>query len=242
MKEIVKQAYRLFKNYSVQSPLDICTDCCMDKEDEELLASLKVKDIPKSLLMEYNDGGSAQKTPIEELKHFLPRYVELVSDFNFPSHSTEIAFRRLEPFERDEWTDEELLFLEKFALGFFNKCLSIYPLPENEVISGILIMFWRGQFQLTELLNSWSADQTLSSTLHFKDLCLEGFKQKNPSKMTNGFGEEEISKFLRNWVDEKAIRMAFRKNIEKLIMDDTALNDVQSYEIDILYEMLNTKQ
>lgn len=61
MEEIIKEAYSLFENYKAQRPLDICTDCCMDKKDEGVLANLPVKEIPKSLLMEYNDGGATEK-------------------------------------------------------------------------------------------------------------------------------------------------------------------------------------
>ncbi|MEM6262875.1 MAG: hypothetical protein AAGI38_10235 [Bacteroidota bacterium] len=145
MEEIIKEAYSLFENYQAQSPLDICTDCCMDKKDEGVLASLPVKEIPKSLLMEYNDGAATAKTPINELKHFLPRYIELIVNFDFPSHSTEISLKRLKPFDREEWTSDEIEFLEKFAFTFFKKCISIHPLPKSEVIDSILIMFWRGQ-------------------------------------------------------------------------------------------------
>jgi len=239
MKEIVNEAYNLFENYKAKSPLDICTDCCMDKKDEGLLASLPVKDIPKSLLIEYNDGAATEKTPINELKHFLPRYIELIGNFDFPTHSTEIALKRLEPFDSEEWSSDEKEFLKKFSLIFFKKCLSTYPLPKNEAIDSILIMFWRGQFKLTELLNNWESDKSLSSTLHFKDLYFEGFKQKNPSKMSSAFGEEEISKILRDWIDKKEVQTHFKENIEKIIMDEVQLDEFDLNQLNILYEILN---
>jgi hypothetical protein len=239
MEEIIKEAYSLFENYKAQSPLDICTDCCMDKKDEGLLANLPIKEIPKSLLMEYNDGATTAKTPINELKHFLPRYIELIGNFDFPSHSTEISLKRLEPFDREEWTSSELEFLEKFALTFFKNCISIHPLPENETIDSILIMFWRGQFKLTELLNSWKMDNSVFSTLHFKDLYFEGFKQKNPMKMSNAFGEIEVSKILRDWVDKREVQIKFKENIEKIIMDEIELDEYQLNQLNILYEILD---
>lgn len=242
MEEIIKEAYSLFENYKVQSPLDICTECCMDKKDEGLLASLPVKDIPKRLLMAYNDGAATAKTPVNELKHFLPRYIELIGNFDFPSHSTEISLKRLEPFDSEEWGSNEIEFLEKFALTFFKSCISTYPLPKNEAIESILIMFWRGQLQLTELLDSWKSDNSLSSTLHFKDLYFEGFKQKNPSKMSNAFGAIEISKTLRDWIDETEVQNSFKENIEKIIMDEVELDEFQLNQLNILYEVFNTKQ
>src|SRR5688572_27830894 len=141
MKEIIEKSYQIFSKYKVVRPLDVCTqECCMKIEDERLLASLPVGEIPKQLLRVYNDSASTAKTPIEELKHFLPRYIELISNFDFPTHSAEIAFRRLEPFDKSEWTNEEIKFLSLFSIEYFKHCLKTYPLPDNEKIDSIIIM------------------------------------------------------------------------------------------------------
>ncbi|TYZ05886.1 hypothetical protein FY528_20265 [Hymenobacter lutimineralis] len=153
MKEIIKTAYRIFSKYKAARPLDICTECCMNINNEALLASLPVHDIPKDLLGKYNDEASTGKTPISELKHFLPRYIELASHFQFPSHSPELSFKRLTPFDKSEWTSAELTFLNRFSLEYFKYCLSIYPLPtEYEGIDSILIMLWLGSFDIDTLL------------------------------------------------------------------------------------------
>lgn len=236
MNSIIQEAYQLFQPYKAVVPLDICTDCCMASNDANLLANLPVKEIPKNLLMEYNDGAATAKTPIDELKHFLPKYLELIWNFDFPSHSTEIALKRLAPFNLTEWTATELNFLERFALVFFNRCLSIYPLPEEDIDS-ILIMFWRGQFQLTELLNSWQAETSLSSTLHFVDLYLEGFK-RNPLKMSNSFGDETLAKELRTWLDDDKTQKIMKDKIEQIIMNESCSNDSQLNQLNLLYELL----
>lgn len=239
MEEIIKEAYGLFETYKALSPLDICTDCCMDKKDEGLLARLPVKNIPKKLLMEYNDGAATAKTPINELKHFLPRYIELIAYYDFPSHSTELSLKRLTPFNSEEWTFEEIVFLEKFALTFFKNCISTHPLPYNEAIESILIMLWKGPFNLPELLSSWTLDNSLSSTLHFKDLYFEGFKQKNPSKISNAFGDGDLSNVLRNWIDNRDVQTKFSENIERIIMADVKLDEFQSNQLSILYGILS---
>lgn len=239
MESLIAEAYELFKKYQVKRPLDICTDCCMDIKNEGLLASLPVKEIPQDLLMEYNDGASTVKTPIEELKHFLPRYMDLASSFEFPSHSTELTFRRLAPFNSGEWTNEELGYLKKFALTFFKKCLSTYPLPQNDQIESILILLWLGQFQMDELLAYWITDPSSISTLHFKDLYLEGFKHNSLHKLSNGFADEEISNKLSNWINNKAVKHAFKDNIERLILNETAMDEHQLNQLNMLYEVLD---
>src|SRR5262245_29372956 len=109
LEEIIEQSYRLFATYKVTRPLDVCTDdCCMSPADEARLATLPVKSIPKELLEEYNDEAKPEKTRIDEVKHFLPRYLDLIGQFQFPTHSTELSFSRLVPFEKSEWTSDEL--------------------------------------------------------------------------------------------------------------------------------------
>lgn len=83
-----------------------------------LLAILPVKDIPKDLLMDCYDSAAAGKTLIDELKHFLPRYIALIVNFDFPYHSTELYLNRIEPFHKAEWTNNELEFWENLQLHF----------------------------------------------------------------------------------------------------------------------------
>ncbi|MBO9566081.1 MAG: hypothetical protein J7621_25120, partial [Niastella sp.] len=129
LQETIELAYRIFRHYPAMRPLDVCTEgCCMEPAGEERLAIMPVQEIPLSLLMEYNDGAKSSKTPTGEVKHFLPRYFELVSNFQFPSHSTELSFCRLAPFDQQEWTADELEVLNSFAIEFFRKCLHAYPI------------------------------------------------------------------------------------------------------------------
>ena len=88
-------------------------------------------------------------------------------------------------------------------------------------------MFWRGEFNLINLLNNWESHRSLSSTLHFKDLYFDGFKQKNPSKMSSAFGENEISMVLREWIDKQEVQKKFKENIEKIIINEVELDEFQ---------------
>ncbi|MGV3541149.1 MAG: hypothetical protein ACO1OQ_15135 [Rufibacter sp.] len=213
----------------------------MSKEDEGLHACLPVREIPRGLLTEYNDGASTAKTPIEEIKHFLPRYLDLVWDFDFPSHSLELSLKRLAPFEESEWTVEELKYLERFSKAFFDKCLSAYPLPENEDILGVLIMFWRGQLDVNLLLGTWLHHNGAESALHYRDLVFGGFEQHNPSMLSNAFAEPQITNILREWAESNAAKEFFSKEIEKLVLKGEAMKEKDLEELSLLYEMIVAK-
>lgn len=243
MKEIIKTAYHIFSGYKAARPLDICTDCCMDINNEALLASLPVRDIPQNLLSEYNDGASTDKTPVSELKHFLPRYIELVSHFQFPSHSAELSFRRLTPFDKSEWTPVELKFLHTFSLEYFKHCLSVYPLPiEYTGIDSILIMLWRGSFNLDAILKYWADNNSIESTLHFQYLYFKIFNQINYHKLSTAFSDNFISLKIISWINHTDIKRNFSTSIEDIFMNNSiqiAPHDLE--QLNVLYDILKAR-
>jgi hypothetical protein len=243
LTEIIEEAYRLFSNYKTIRPLDICTVCCMTPEAEERLATLPVKLIPCKLLSEYNDGARSEKTRIEEIKHFLPKYLELIGKFEFPSHSTELSFSRLTPFNKFEWTNNELTLLEQFSQEFFELCVSYYPIPSfSDKIDTILIMFWRANFvNILDLLTIWKNNTSKESLLHLRDFVFNGFVQYDQSKLNNPFGDKKLADILRNWLDNEEVKETFAKAIEEMIVEKNELTTTDSNELIMTYEILKTK-
>lgn len=243
MKETVEKAYELFSKYRADRPLDVCTECCMKIEDEGRLASLPVREIPVELLSEYNDSAKPEKTRIEEVKHFLPRYLDLISEYKFPTHSTEISFSRLLPFDKSEWTENELGLLEKFATEFFNQTLQTYPIPSfNDRIDTILIMFWRADFDIVRLLRLWERTDTLQSVLHFNDLYFQGFNEHNRNELFSSFGDKELSNILTNWLENEKTKEIFETRIERIILGDFDIDERTLNELNLLYEIVRTKK
>ena len=243
LKEIIDKSYGLFAKYIPTRPLDICTDCCMSPEAEAKLASLPVRQIPKDLLAEYNDGAKPEKTRIEEVKHFLPRYFDLIGQFEFPTHSPELSFSRLLPFDKSEWTNEELELLNQFPIEYFKHCLSIYPIPSfNDRIDAILIMLWSAGFNVNELLTIWENEKTKESALHFRDLYFHGFDQFNQTKLFSPFGEKELAHILRIWLDTEKVKQSFADTIEQLIIEKGDLEERDTNELNLLYEVIRTKK
>jgi hypothetical protein len=215
----------------------------MKVEDEGRLANLPVKQIPIELLTEYNDSAKPEKTRIEEVKHFLPRYLELISEFNFPTHSTELSFSRLIPFDKSEWTKTELELLDTFTKDFFRHCLSNYPIPSfNDSIDTILIMLWRAKFDIDRLLKIWEQTDSLESVMHFRDLYFEGFAQYNRTKLSSGFGDRELSEKLKNWIENEKTKEIFAERIEKTILGEFKLEEKTLNELNLLYDIVRTEK
>lgn len=239
LKEIINRTYQEFSKYAVVLPLDVCTNCCMTIEETTKLVSLSVDSIPQELLSKYNDSAKPEKTRIEEVKHFLPRYLELISEFNFPTHSSELSFSRLVPFDKNEWTKCEFEILLNFQAEYFRHCLNTYPLPSfGDKIDSIIIMFWIGGIGIEELLGIWEQTESITSDLHFKDLYFQGFDQYNRKKLLNNFGDKELCEKLTNWVHDNKVNRIFQDRIEKIILNNTELEDQTIYEFNLLYEMI----
>ena len=239
LRETIDRAYKEFSKYSATLPLDVCTDCCMTIEETTTLASISVDSIPKDLLSSYNDSAKPEKTEIQEVKHFLPRYLELISDFNFPTHSSELSFSRLTPFDKNEWTKNELEILFGFQEEFFKLCLKTYPIPSfGDKIDSVIIMFWRSGLGVDILLSVWEETESLESILHFKDLYFEGFEKYNRSKLSNSFGDKELCKKLTTWIQEPKANSIFQEQIERIILLDSSQDQQTIYEFNLLYDIL----
>lgn len=223
LQETIERAYRFFKHYPAIRPLNVCTVCCMEPADEERLATMPVGDIPHALLRQYNDSAKPAKTRIEEVKHFLPRYFELIAAFQFPSYSTELSLSRLVPFDKEEWTADELELLRDFSIAFFKQCLSVYPIVFMERIDAILVMFWNAGFAIDPLLAIWEKDDSINGVLHFKDLYLNGFVQHNRTKMYSPFGDEALADKLISWLGGAPVQTLFAGRIEQILLGENQL-------------------
>ncbi len=215
----------------------------MTPEDEGKLASSPVRQISRDLLADYNDGAKPDKTRIEEVKHFLPRYLDLIGQFQFPTHSTELSFSRLMPFDKTEWTKQELNLLNEFKLDYFKQCLSVYPIPSfSDRIDTILIMFWKAGFDINDLLTIWKIEKTKESALHFRDLHFHGFDQYNQTKLFSAFGDKELADILRNWLDTETVKQNFADTIEHVMIENNDLADTDFNELSLLYDIIRTKK
>ena len=243
LKELINKIYQEFSKYSVNLPLTVCTDCCMTKEETNILASISVDTISQDLLATYNDGAKPEKTRIQEVKYFLPRYLELISQFNFPSHSSELSLSRLVPFDKNEWTQNEFEILINFQAEYFKHCLKTYPIPSfGDKIDSIIIMFWRSGIGIDKLLSVWEETESLESNFHFKDLYFEGFEQYNRTKLSNSFGDKKLCEKLTNWIQNSKINTIFQERIERVILDSRTLDDQTIYEFNLLYEIIRNEK
>ena len=238
LKDIVDKSYEVFKKYDATAPLDVCTACCLTKEQENALITLPVRDIPFKLLYDYNTAAKTKHPRIEEFKHFLPRFLEITADLNFLHHSAELVLSRFDYYDKSEWSDEEQALIQNFASAYFCQYLSVYTPSALERVDAILIMLSKTKVDMQPILACWMENTSPESVFHFKDLVIGGFKTTKPDQLISSFAGQELTGAIIEWLDKQATKSAFADKIEKIIMepaeniDERTLNELSwTYEI-----------
>lgn len=239
--DLVRAAYELFAPYTIGRTLDVCK-CCVSEAEERELVQTPLRAVSRDLLQNayYESARNYSAQELREMKHFLPRVLELVNGFEFPCHSTEITFARLDLHLPTGWIDPERTLLAAFALAFFQRCLDEYPLPDGGALGDLLIMFGLGRFALAPLLDAWTAASSQASTLHFKDLLLHevtvGANQQ--IRLSNPFSEPFINEAVAAWLLDEAVRNGFAQRLEPCILHDAAPDETTASEMSWAYDVL----
>ena len=240
--QIIDAAYKLFAPYTVGATLDVCKVCCVGDAEEQELLRTPLRTVSAAVLDAgyFYSARSGSQREHWELKHFLPRLLELVTQFDFPMHSTEITFSRLELHRPTEWLPTELALLQTFAEVFFAECLGQYPVPGGTSLTEMVIMFGLGHFDLTPLLATWAAARSQSSALHTKDLLLREvhFGRTGQYRLHNPFSEPHIDAAVAAWLSEAAVPQQLAQQLEPYILHDSTLDNETLTGLSRAYEVL----
>ena len=224
LNELIEKSYQVFKNYTVGKTLDVCKACCITDAEERELVNTPLRLVSRTLLQNsyYESARRYSDQELHEMKHFLPKVLELVADFEFPCHSTEITFTRLDLDQPEKWSSQEIQVLIDFSVAFFKKCLAVYPVPKGEEIAGILIMFGIGHFNLAPILHEWLHAANPESTLHLKDFLVNEveYKRQNAHKLTNPFSTADVDKCVADWLNNAAVKHIFSRKTQILLTTD----------------------
>lgn len=241
--ELIEKSYRLFEDYTIGKTLQVCKACCVTDEEEAELVNTPLRTTSSNLLWTayYESARSYSDRELWEMKHFLPRVLELVNNFDFPCHSTEIVFIRLDLDKPEKWTKEEMQLLTDFSALYFKKCLTFYPYsPDGDSIATYLVMFGIGHFNLKPILTEWENADNIESILQFKDFVLNDieYKVQDPYKLTNAFSEAFVDEAVINWLNDKTVKDKFSTKIENEIMNNKSLSQETIAELSWTYELL----
>lgn len=237
MDLIINQAYNVFNYPKPTSITNVCTECCMPKDRARLLLTTTLNEIPLELLQEYNDGAQAMCFDRIEYSYFLPRYLELISQFQFTSAiDVSLSLKNLKFDCKEFWTDEkEVKSIHDFSIAFFEKCLKTKAFSDNTQLIEILNMFYVSGFDVNFLLAIWLADLNNYAVVHLEQLISDNFNYRGKMH-TNGFVNSELNSILEDWI--KSNKQIVLTAIEKHIIS-SVLQEEQLQKLSYLYDMIN---
>lgn len=236
MELIINQVYNIFNYPKPTSVTNVCTECCMSKEQARLLLTTALNEIPLEILQEYNDGAQALYFDRKEFSYFLPRYLELISQFQFTSAvDVSLSLKNLKFNCKELWTNKkEEKCIHDFIIAFFKNCLKTKVFPGNMQLIELINMLHISGFDANLLLTIWLEDLNGYSIVHLEQLITDNFNFRG-KMYTNGIVDSVMSSILEDWT--RGNKQFFLVAIEKHIML-SSLNEDHLYKLSYLYDTL----
>lgn len=242
LRSIIDEAYGLFAPYTIGRTLAVCKACCISDAEELELVSTPLRRISSDLFSRAYFESAHYHTAQElwEMKHFLPRVLELVSDYDFPGFTSDVIFQRLTFDQTTAWTGPERALVNAFAQAFFRQSLTHYPLPNGYSLANLVVMFGIAYFDVAPLLNAWAADEDLPGLLHlanlfFYDIDLSSDKSAH---FTDAFATPAVQEAVEGWLQDGRVRHGFRQRLEERLLTGPALPEEEATALSLAYEGL----
>jgi len=105
LNELIEKASKIFESYKIGKTLAVCKACCVTDDEEAELVNSPLRTTTSNILWRayYESARNFSDRELLEMKHFLPRVLELVNNFDVPCHSPEIVFTRLGLHKPEQW-------------------------------------------------------------------------------------------------------------------------------------------
>lgn len=180
--EIIGESYRIFAPYTIGRTLDVChCPCCMTEETERVLVATPLREIPSGTLAEYTNSahGWDDGEVARQMRHFLPRYLELIALGEPPCNmGLDICLRRLGSAGwRSKWPAAEVDILDRFFDAFLRQGLADLELTQWPVgwrlasdMADVLTMAVTAGAEIGRLLAAWERAEDPGATLHMAAL------------------------------------------------------------------------
>lgn len=229
----ISEAYQLF-DYPVKGRLSVCSECCISEERMQELMRTPVKNLSLSAIYDYLDAVHYDEEG-SEIKHFLPRILELLVQGEELSFDTELYLQRCH-FNKPCWSKEELDFLHRFSTAFFREILSTEPEQCNDTAENYLAMFNLSGLNSEHLLEIWEemCEESLNALFHFqKFIYYLGYGYRNTFSENKDF-EQKLNK----WANSPELAEKILPKIEKLYFENENLDAETQYYLEVFYQRM----
>lgn len=240
MKSLIEEAYKIFP-YNLNGQLSVCTcPVCISEEDVKKLMRTPVKEIDRELMYEYLGAVNYDESGYE-IRHFLPRILELTANYEYIRLDTSINLDKCH-FEKDIWSKEELDFMKRFSSQLIIDVLntdSDARILENVFI--YILMFNLAGLEIEHLLdlNLWLEKGDKSTALqHFENMMYYHTDSYTYFKYSFS-GNPDFNNRINMWIKSREVARAFLPIIEDYYFNASSDTDSEKqWRMDHLYSIL----
>lgn len=215
LQALIDEAYHLFKAYPMGGLMAVCNGCgcCLQASDAKLLQSTAIKKVDRRLIYEYLDAAVADEDLlIRQMKHLLPRVLELLVQGEYLRHSTEIILDKCHCDRAEYWPTKEIDFLQRFAVVYLQW---VYESNDQaNTLDEVVLMFHLAGLDIAPLLACW--ESMLGNPKALQDLLNVIVYDFQRGRYDRPFSNYESSLKISNWLNGRDLR---HKVIE-LIVDE----------------------
>jgi hypothetical protein len=178
----IEAAYRVFARYRLNGRIIVCNcSCCVAPQVEHELIRTPLNALPAPTLAEYTNSAHGWDGRVEDdLRYFLPRYLELIAIGEVPSTTgIDTCLRRLADADyRNSWPEAEAKALNDAFAALLRLVLEEPPscemgrIPTWDVDTAedliCMVAFANGDVGL--MLATWDAERTRNADLHLANM------------------------------------------------------------------------
>lgn len=178
----VENAYRVFARYDLRGGVAVCRcNVCVAPEIERQLNTVPLREMSSSLLAEYTSSAHSFDGKVEnDLRHYLPRYFELIAAGSPPTTiDEETCLQRLHEAQYPRnWGPRERGAVDGFFLALLRERLATafdidamgYTGYSEDKAEAVLCMAAYAGADLAPLLAAWDEDKGRIATLHLANV------------------------------------------------------------------------
>lgn len=218
LEKAIATLYKTFKSYPLNSDMKGCP-CCVNPKNNELLLSKSLIELTSNNLNEYAFKAALTWGDVDDLKHFLPRILELwAGDKNL--FYGEFTVSRLSAVGLKRWDKKEQRAIYRYLIALWQYILSKYPSPSIEIADLIdCLSDVIDKFEL--LLLIWQNHASVNSLLHLSDFVLDGIEFDRDPISSIYLDDKDTATFI-NWVTHNKTIVKLEQCLDRNIEQDYA--------------------
>lgn len=221
----VEQLYNTFKKYTVLGDLrGRSCECCVTDEEIRLLLLKQLKDLNDDDIGHFSRSAISTFGDVEDLKHFLPRILELMQNPNSNTLDDFTTFEKLNYSEWETWDKNEINAIDNYFYALWEEVITNEKATFYQI--GCVLNIISKYSELKKALAIWEKNIATKNILFIVETTINGFDYYYRKEIKNDL----INWFYSNKVVSKLEGEFFKTKDENL-----------AYQISIAHQILENK-